>query len=87
MRDELEQNFRAVLRSTLDRLDLVTREEFEVQRLVLERTREKLEALGERLERLESTTPGQAPAKKKAAGRKTANDDAGSGTKRGDTGA
>ena len=43
--EELQASFRAVLRSGLARLDLVTREEFEVQRAVLLRTREKLEAL------------------------------------------
>jgi BMFP domain-containing protein YqiC len=45
LRDELQQNFKAVLQSGLARLDLVTREEFEVQRAVLLRTREKLEEL------------------------------------------
>lgn len=49
MRDDLEQNFRSVLRSGLGKLDLVTREEFDVQRAVLARTREKLEALEARL--------------------------------------
>jgi len=44
-RDELQENFRAVLQSGLAKLDLVTREEFEVQRAVLLRTREKLETL------------------------------------------
>ena len=53
VRDDLEQNFRAVLRSSLSKLDLVTREEFEVQEAVLERTREKLEALEAKLEELE----------------------------------
>lgn len=67
MREELEQNFRAVLRSGLDRLELVTREEFEVQRLVLERTREKLDALGERLAELEAGPAKKASARKKAA--------------------
>ena len=43
--EELQASFRAVLRSGLARLDLVTREEFEVQRAVLLRTREKLEVL------------------------------------------
>lgn len=71
MREELEQNFRATLRSALDRLDLVTREEFEVQRLVLARTREKLDALGERLAQLEAASPGKAPARKKTAKRRT----------------
>ena len=49
VRDELEQNFSAVLKSGLSRLDLVTREEFEVQEAVLARTRQKLEALEARL--------------------------------------
>ncbi|MCR6494925.1 accessory factor UbiK family protein [Thermomonas sp. S9] len=51
-REELQQNFRAVLQAGLARLDLVTREEFEVQRLVLARTREKLEALERQLAEL-----------------------------------
>ena len=44
-RQELQQNFKSVLQAGLGKLDLVTREEFEVQRAVLARTREKLEAL------------------------------------------
>jgi len=44
-RDEMQENFKAVLQSGLTKLDLVTREEFEVQRAVLLRTREKLEEL------------------------------------------
>lgn len=47
--DELEKNFRAVLQAGLGKLDLVTREEFEVQEAVLRRTREKLTALEARL--------------------------------------
>ncbi len=53
MQKELEQNFRSVLRAGLGKLDLVTREEFEVQEAVLARTREKLEALEKRLAELE----------------------------------
>ncbi|MEJ2257580.1 MAG: accessory factor UbiK family protein [Woeseiaceae bacterium] len=53
MRDDLEQNFRSVLRSSLNRLDLVTREEFEVQEAVLARTREKLEALETRVKEID----------------------------------
>ena len=53
VRDDLEQNFRAVLRASLARLDLVTRDEFEVQQAVLARTREKLEALEAQLKELE----------------------------------
>jgi len=52
---DLEENFRSVLRSGLGKLDLVTREEFEVQEAVLARTREKLEALEKRLEEIEGS--------------------------------
>lgn len=44
-REELQQNIKSVLQTGLSKLDLVTREEFEVQRAVLLRTREKLEQL------------------------------------------
>jgi len=50
---DLEANFRGVLQSGLSKLDLVTREEFEVQEAVLARTREKLERLEAKLEELE----------------------------------
>ena len=61
MREEMEENFRAVLKSWLARMDLVTREEFEVQRAVLARTREKLEALEKRIaERETAATPAAA---------------------------
>ncbi|GAB2665368.1 ubiquinone biosynthesis accessory factor UbiK [Arenimonas aestuarii] len=53
-RADLEQNFKATLQSGLNRLDLVTREEFDVQRAVLLRTREKLEALERKLAELEA---------------------------------
>ena len=53
-REELQQNFKAVLQSGLAKLDLVTREEFEVQRAVLLRTREKLEALQRAVTELEA---------------------------------
>ena len=56
-RAELEQNFRATLQAGLGRLDLVTREEFEVQRAVLLRTREKVEALERALAALEARPP------------------------------
>lgn len=57
VREDLENNFRSVLRASLSKLDLVTREEFEVQEAVLLRTREKLEALEEKLERFENKKP------------------------------
>ncbi len=52
--EELQQAFKSALQSGLTRLDLVTREEFEVQRAVLLRTREKLEALERTLAELET---------------------------------
>tara|TARA_B100000575_G_C22671559_1_gene409586 strand:+ start:239 stop:472 length:234 start_codon:yes stop_codon:yes gene_type:complete len=45
IREDLEKNFREILLSNINRLDLVTREEFEIQKEVLNRTREKLERL------------------------------------------
>ena len=58
-REELQQNFRSVLQSGLAKLDLVTREEFEVQRAVLLRTREKLEALERTVAALEAGAPAR----------------------------
>jgi len=55
MRRDVEENFRAVLQSALTRLDLVSRQEFDVQAGVLRRTREQLEALEQRLRMLEDT--------------------------------
>ncbi len=54
VRDDLETNFRAVLRASLSKLDLVTREEFEVQEAVLRKTREKLDGLEAKLAELEN---------------------------------
>ena len=50
---DIEKNLRAVLQSAFARLDLVTREEFDVQQAVLLRTREKLEALEKKVAELE----------------------------------
>jgi BMFP domain-containing protein YqiC len=55
MRDDLETNFRGVLQSGISKLDLVTREEFEVQEAVLARSREKLERLEAKLAEIEKT--------------------------------
>ncbi len=55
LKADAEVNFRAALAGGLRKMDLVTREEFDVQRAVLERTREKLEALEDRLRSLENT--------------------------------
>jgi ubiquinone biosynthesis accessory factor UbiK len=53
MRRDVESNFRAVLQSSLGKLDLTTREEFEVQSKVLERTRARIEQLELRIAALE----------------------------------
>ena len=50
---DLERNFKALLHTGLERMELVTREEFDLQRAVLERTRSKLEAMEARLADLE----------------------------------
>lgn len=77
VREDVEENFRAVLKSGLSRMDLVTREEFEVQQAVLLRSREKLDALEARLAELEAAPPAakkkiRKKAAKKKAARKTA---------------
>ena len=54
MGQDLEGNFRAVLRSSLARLDLVTRDEFDAQLKVLERARGRLAVLEERVKALEA---------------------------------
>lgn len=54
VQQDLESNFRVVLRSGLSRLDLVTRDEFDAQLKVLERTRARLEELEQRLKAMEA---------------------------------
>lgn len=61
---DLDKNLRAMLGGLFSRLDLVTREEFDVQREVLLRTRAKLDALEKKLAELEqaaSRSAGSAP--------------------------
>jgi len=57
---DLEHNFQVVLRSTLGKLDLVTRDEFDAQTKVLERTRARLAVLEARLTQLEQASGGGA---------------------------
>lgn len=57
VQQDLETNFRAVLRANLGRLDLVARDEFDAQAKVLERTRARLEELERRFAELESKLP------------------------------
>lgn len=54
LKSDLESNFKAVLQAGLAKLDLVTRQEFDVQAGVLARTRESLTALDARLAALEA---------------------------------
>jgi BMFP domain-containing protein YqiC len=54
LRRDLEDNFKSVLQAGLTRLDLVSRQEFDVQAGVLRRTREKLEALEAKVAALEN---------------------------------
>ncbi len=57
---DLEKNLKPLLQSAFAKLDLVTREEFDVQTQVLQRTREQLTALEARLAALEETPTDQA---------------------------
>ena len=58
MGEDLERNFKSLLQTGLEKMDLVTREEFDIQVAVLARTREKLEILETKLAEM------QAPAQK-----------------------
>ena len=54
---DIEKNIKAMLQSGLTRLDLVTRQEFDIQAEVLRKTREKVEQLEARVAELEARTP------------------------------
>jgi ubiquinone biosynthesis accessory factor UbiK len=62
VQQDLENNFRAVLRSSLTKLDLVSRDEFDAQMRVLERTRARLEELERKVAALEGGGMGGTPA-------------------------
>lgn len=53
-REDMDDILRASISAALSRMDLVSREEFDVQSAVLARTREKLDMLTERLQELEN---------------------------------
>ncbi len=53
LKDDLESRFRSVLKTAFVKMDLVTREEFDIQKAVLERTQIKLQALERQLDELE----------------------------------
>lgn len=61
---EIDKNLRALLGNAFSKLDLVTREEFDVQREVLARSREKLTQLEARINELEGKTASTPPAAK-----------------------
>lgn len=56
---DIERNAKAMMGGFFAKLDLVTREEFDVQAEVLARTRDKLKALEARVEALEKARPGE----------------------------
>ena len=58
---DIEKNVKALLTSGLARLDVVTRAEFDIQREVLQRTREKVEKLEVRVAELEARSAGVTP--------------------------
>ena len=53
--NQIDRNAKSLLQSALSRLDEVSREEFDAQTAVLQRTRERLEALEKQIEMLEQT--------------------------------
>jgi|TARA_B110000438_G_C15467761_1_gene501733 ubiquinone biosynthesis accessory factor UbiK len=55
LKNDIEQNFQSAINAKIKKLDLVTREEFEIQEKVLQRTREKLEQLEEQMDVLRKT--------------------------------
>lgn len=57
LKDDVEKNVHALLQSGLAKLDLVSREEFEVQKSVLAKTRARLEELEKRVAELEQRLP------------------------------
>lgn len=64
---DLEKNIKSLMASTFTRMDLVTREEFDVQQEVLARTREKLALLETRLAKLEAAAFPEAAAEQENA--------------------
>jgi len=50
---DAEKNIRAAVQSSLRKMDMVTREEFDIQREVLARTRARLEALEKQVKQME----------------------------------
>jgi BMFP domain-containing protein YqiC len=59
LKQDAEKNFRAILQATFAKLDLVTREEFDVQSEVLNRTRAKQQELERQIMHLETRLPAK----------------------------
>jgi BMFP domain-containing protein YqiC len=57
--EDMQKNLRALMSSWFTRLDLVTREEFDAQHAVLQRTREKLSSMEARVAELEQSVNGK----------------------------
>lgn len=59
LQHDLDRNLRAAVQAALARLDLVTREEFDIQTKVLARTRAQVDALAQRVAELEAQVLGK----------------------------
>jgi len=69
---EIEKNVRAILQATINKLDLVSRDEFDAQLVVLKRTREKLEQMELTLSKLEQEIAQKKTTRKKSSTKKPA---------------
>ena len=54
LKEDAQTQFRTILKAAFEKMDLVSREEFDIQKSVLERTQIKLESLQRQLEELET---------------------------------
>lgn len=59
LHQDIEKNLRAVITSTFNKLNLLTRDEFEIQQNVLQRTRSKVEKLEQQIAELENQAQQQ----------------------------
>ncbi len=59
LQQDMEKNFHATLQSAFNKLELVTREEFEVQSALLARTRNKIDAMEKQIAELEKLVKGE----------------------------
>lgn len=63
IKEDAEKNFRAILQGAFTKLNLVTREEFDVQTAVLQRAQAKVQELEEQVKKLEARAGGSAPSR------------------------